>query len=95
MVFYFEHPPSSMTPFDIVLETNSNLIDDVSVSFSMVEMEMAENISILQNKQMKWKNSAILPVCSQGRNDWRAEVLTDISNQKTVTIFYFRVNETK
>lgn len=95
MVFYFEHAPSSMTPFDIVLETESHLLNHVSVSFSMMGMEMGENSSVLKHKQTKWQGSVILPVCSLARNDWRAEVLTAFSDQKTVTSFYFRVNESE
>jgi hypothetical protein len=50
-------------------------VNQVAVSFTMVNMEMGVNrFALRQRADGMWQGQALLPVCSNGRQDWRVTV---------------------
>jgi hypothetical protein len=50
-------------------------VNQVAVSFTMVNMEMGVNrFALHQRAEGMWQGQALLPVCSNGRQDWRVTV---------------------
>jgi hypothetical protein len=50
-------------------------VEQVSVRFDMVGMDMGENrFQLSRQAESVWQGQALLPACSQGGRDWRATV---------------------
>jgi hypothetical protein len=65
-------------PFSFQVRLHGPLADtvqDVTVHFAMVGMDMGVNRFHLQRKaDQRWRGKVILPVCTTGRRDWIATV---------------------
>ena len=70
LILVFLDKPSSMTPFRVRLESDSEQIDNILLDFKMPGMNMGINRYHLIKENSYWQNQLVLPVCSLGRNDW-------------------------
>lgn len=67
-----------LTPFPVLVGLageKATQVKTVAVYFTMADMDMGFNRFDLQLKANRtWQGSAILPVCTAGRQDWRVTV---------------------
>lgn len=76
-----------LQPFDMVLTTQGGAakIDDITVAFTMRDMDMGQNRYRLQQESPgRWVVQATLPICTRQRTDWLAQV--EITAQDTVYV---------
>jgi hypothetical protein len=65
----------TMQPAAVSLRWEGAAVESVTVSFTMVGMDMGDNrYRLLPDGQGGWNGQAVLPVCVKGRSDWVAEV---------------------
>ncbi len=71
----FLQAPSSLSPFEIVVEVGDLNAEQVILDFRMEGMDMGINKYNMKKKDNgRWVTQAVLPVCSLGRNDWIVEL---------------------
>ncbi len=87
---HFSAQPSPLVPFDVVVTFGDVQPDVVNVSFEMENMDMGFNHYTLKEDGQQWKASAILPVCSLGRNDWKVKLGYSLDGKHHVTEFKFQ-----
>ncbi len=67
---HFDQPPKVMQPFIVRVEASQ--AKALHASFAMQGMEMGLNrYRLLRQADGSWQASVTLPVCVQGRSDWR------------------------
>ena len=67
-----------LKPFTVELDLQGRAaatVNQVTVRFAMVGMDMGENaFKLVRQADGVWRGQAMLPICSHGRRDWRATV---------------------
>jgi hypothetical protein len=67
-------PVQSLRPFDIHLQVDGVQPRQVVLTFTMADMDMGLNRFVLRPGDGDWRGRAVLPICTQSRNDWLATV---------------------
>lgn len=70
-------PPTPLHAFPLEVTLAgpvAEAVEAVTVRFDMADMDMGYNLFKLRREDGLWRGEALLPVCSAGRQDWRATV---------------------
>ena len=89
LTLYLVPPVQSLRPFDIRLSVEGVAAQQVVLTFTMADMEMGLNRFLLKPGREGWRGSAVLPVCTQSRNDWLATVTVRGEGQDYRVVFPF------
>jgi hypothetical protein len=65
-------PVRPLHTFEMHLQVEGVAPSQVVATFTMVGMNMGLNRFVLRPGEDGWRGQAMLPVCSEGRNDWLA-----------------------
>ena len=75
VIIHFAEMPSALKPFKVTVKNEFSGVDAITVDFMMQGMDMGVNrVHLNELNDQSWSASAILPVCSLGRNDWIARL---------------------
>ncbi len=80
----FAEAPQVMKPLHLKLHMNrAEVIKNIHVDFVMQSMKMGLNrYRLIQvNQSADWQAEVILPICVQGRSDWKMLIEIDSSNE--------------
>ncbi len=83
-----------LKPFDAVFKLNQNPTE-VEISFIMKDMDMGPNRYRMTAKDDQWGARPILPICSNSRIDWIAELEWLDDGQRYRLRFPFHTNGSK
>lgn len=79
----------TLQPFSLSIEADGWHPQQLAVYFSMVGMEMGLNRFRLQQTGNLWQGQAMLPLCTQQRNDWLATVFVTHNGERYRAEFGF------
>ncbi|MFW2374285.1 MAG: hypothetical protein ACN4GM_14260 [Gammaproteobacteria bacterium] len=85
----FLDKPSTLKPFRVRLESDSEKIDNLLVDFKMPGMNMGVNRHHMNYENGYWQNQLVLPVCTQSRNDWSVTLELEQEGILWTAEFYF------
>lgn len=85
----FKGEVSALTPFLVLINSDTDRAESVELIFEMQGMEMGYNHYILVHQNNIWQVQAILPVCSLGRNDWELSVKMKYADKIKISKFKF------
>ena len=90
IILHFLQQPSALIPFDVEVLTKDFDAEMVSVAFVMKNMDMGVNTFNLDHHSKEtWQVKAILPICSQARNDWVVELRVKYKDEILRTDYAF------
>ncbi len=69
-------PLTTLQPFPVTLElSGDDTVDRVGLFFWMADMDMGPNRTrLVQQSAGQWTGTAMLPLCTESRDDWRVTV---------------------
>ena len=85
----FLDKPSTLKPFRVRLESDTEKIDNLLLDFKMPGMNMGVNRYRLKYENGFWQNQLVLPVCTQSRNDWLVTLELEQAGIMWTTEFHF------